>query len=118
MQDLLDKITNIFRSQNSSRLPLTYSSDEDNLNGVFYSLLEILDSNSDFYKQLEIEDLLGPGISTDRKRGTFWPQGRSVYFDYKLNLTVRTNVQDHLRIIIRTGEYSKGNHLQNIIRNF
>lgn len=107
-QDLLDIITNIFKAQNSSRLPSTYSSDEDNLNGVCYSLLEILDSNSDFYKQLEIKDLLGPGISTDRKRGTFWPQGRSVYFDSKLNLIVLINVQDHLRIIIRTGEDDKG----------
>lgn len=107
-QDLLDKITNIFQSQNSCRLPSTYSSDKDNLNGVCYSLLEILDSNSDFYKQLEIKDLLGPDISTDRKRGTVWPQGRSVYFDSKLNLTVWINVQDHLRIIIRIGEYSKG----------
>lgn len=107
-QDLLDKITNIFQSQNSSRLPSTHSSDKDNLNGVCYSLLEILDSNSDFYKQLEIKDLLGPDISTDRKRGTVWPQGRSVYFDSKRNLTVWINVQDHLRIIICTGEYSKG----------
>lgn len=47
-QDLLDKITNIFQSKNSSRLPSTYSSVEENLNGVCYSLLEILDSNSDF----------------------------------------------------------------------
>lgn len=67
-----------------------------------------MDSNSDLYEQLEIKDLLGPDIATDRKRGTFWPQGRSVYFDSKLNLTVWINVQDHLRIIIRTGEYSKG----------
>lgn len=60
------------------------------------------------FKNSLIKDLLVPDISTDMKRGAFWPQGRSVYFDSKLNLTVWINVQDHLRIIIRTGEYSKG----------
>lgn len=107
-KDLLDTLTNIFQSQNPRLPPSTKSFDEGAPNGAFYSLLELMDSKSAIYKQLEIQNLLDPDILTDMTRGSCWPLGRSVYFESKLNLTVWINVQDHLKIIICTGRNSRG----------
>lgn len=107
-QDLLGAFTNKFHSDCSRLSISTDASDLDGLNGVCYSLLELLNSKSEIYKQLEIQNLLDPEIFPDRTRGSFWPEGRSVYLESKLNLAVWINVRDHLKIMIRTGENDGG----------
>lgn len=104
----INAFTDIFQNEHSIPSLTTDNSELETLNGVYYSLLELFETRNEIYKQLQIENLVDPDISTDKIRGRCWPKGRTVYVESQLNLAAWINVQEHLKVIMHTGENRRG----------
>lgn len=81
--------------------------------GTYFTLNEILDQPSPIRAQLAAAGLLLPitdfELHDDRRlHGRHWPYGRGVYVASAGDLAAWVNVQDHLRILVRTSDSRSG----------
>ncbi|XP_011300878.1 uncharacterized protein [Fopius arisanus] len=111
LEETEKRITGVLMSPEVA-IVLAEGSSEDEA-GTYYTLNEILERPSDIRVRLEGAGLLGPILETeqsDEKRlhGKHWPYGRGVYVASAGDIAVWVNVQDHIRIIVRSHDSHPG----------
>ncbi|XP_076285451.1 arginine kinase-like, partial [Lasioglossum baleicum] len=111
LEDVERVITSELMSPDISGIMAEGSSEDEP--GTYFTLNEILDQPSPIRAQLAAAGLLLPITDFnlhDEKRlhGRHWPYGRGVYVASAGDLAAWVNVQDHLRIICRTGDNRPG----------